>query len=172
MANLLQIPSSSNSDFHFTRRSMCEQNILFRRQNSIIYSPFTRSGFLKPRLNQPSVNGNSYFPFVALLGQDYYYIVYFSFIILNKRRSSYEQSTQALVYSGVGIWFTYSGAAIWFRYLVPCRYVGSGTLVFWSLQNIREKTDGFIELCSRFPWKLLFVWHNSPLSVNEIERNH
>ena len=51
MANLLQIPSSSNSDFHFTRRSMREQNILFRRQNSIIYSQFTRSGFLKPRLN-------------------------------------------------------------------------------------------------------------------------
>ena len=116
MANLLQIPSSSNSDFHCTRRSMREQNILFRRQNSIIYSPFTRSGFLKSRLNQPSVNGNSCFPFVAFLGQELLLDVYFSFIILNNRRSSYEQSTQALTYSGVGIWFTYSGAAIWFTY--------------------------------------------------------
>ena len=70
MANLLQIPNSSNSDFHFTRRSMREQYILFRRQNSIIYSPFTGSGFLKPRLNQPSVNGNSCVPFVALLEQE------------------------------------------------------------------------------------------------------
>ena len=49
---------------------MREQNILFRRQNSIIYSLFTRSGFLKSRLNQPSVNGNSCFPFVAFLGQE------------------------------------------------------------------------------------------------------
>ena len=31
---------------------------------------FTRSGFLKPRLNSPSVNGNSLFPFVALPGQE------------------------------------------------------------------------------------------------------
>ena len=51
MANFLQIPSSRNIDFHFTKSSMREQNILFRRQNSIIYCPFTRSGFLKPRLN-------------------------------------------------------------------------------------------------------------------------
>ena len=70
MANFLQIPSSRNIDFHFTKSSMHEQNILFRRQNSIIYCPFTRSGFLKPRLNKPSVNGNSCFPFVAWLGQE------------------------------------------------------------------------------------------------------
>ena len=56
------------------------------------------------------------FPLWLCWDKSYYYIVYFSFIILNRRRSSYKQSTQALTYSGVGIWFTYSGAAIWFTY--------------------------------------------------------
>ena len=51
MANLIQVPSSNNSEFHIIRRSMREQKRLFRRQNGIIYSPFTSSRFLKPRFN-------------------------------------------------------------------------------------------------------------------------
>ena len=65
-----------------------------------------------------------------------------------------------------------------------CGCVSSRTLTFWSLQIssfICEKTDGFIyftdkvyrlQLCSQFPWKLLFAWLNSPLSRNKIERHH
>ena len=36
MANLLQVPSSNNSEFHIIRRSMREQRRLFRRQIGII----------------------------------------------------------------------------------------------------------------------------------------
>ena len=59
MANLQRVPSTSNSKFRIIRGSMHEQRRMFRRQNSTIYSPF-RSGFLKPQLNWPSVNRNSF----------------------------------------------------------------------------------------------------------------
>ena len=52
MVDLIQVPSNNDSEFLIIRRrSMRRQKRLSRRQNGMVFSPFTSSRFLKPRFN-------------------------------------------------------------------------------------------------------------------------